>query len=252
MKVNIHGWHEISCIKCTMWSQYKRATCNGSPDRHLLRQKHSRPRLLWPKSLAMNVNTPGQTFRLWFSHHFSKRKENGICLVHEEENLKRPPKRFGLSINNHYPKSNGSVENLKCSLAQELQQHFTLNFTNLAFFFFYHVSYFSVFQKPKTLKNFNKIPPGFVPTERGKVGFLFPVPQCRATHWGSHILKPRVTVPHRCLSRSPGRDLEHGGFTRWKHESYPSSHKMGPSNSSYLSNIAIFIHFPFPWLWEKE
>ena len=27
---------------------------------------------------------------------------------------------------------------------------------------------------------------------------------------------------------------------------------MGPSNSSYLSNIAIFIHFPLPLLWEKE
>ena len=27
--------------------------------------------------------------------------------------------------------------------------------------------------------------------------------------------------------------------------------KMVPSNSSYRSNIAIFIHFPRPWLWEK-
>ena len=28
--------------------------------RLLPRQKHSRPRLLWPRSLAMNVNTPRQ------------------------------------------------------------------------------------------------------------------------------------------------------------------------------------------------
>lgn len=49
----------------------------------------------------------------------------------------------------------------------------------------------------------------FVPRQR-RLKLSVPVPRCRATRWGSHILKPRVTVPHRCPSRSPGFEVEKG------------------------------------------